>query len=251
MTDAANLPAPSTPMALSRSRSPARMKTIGRLTGALYLFLAIVGGASYFLVSETLIVHGDSAQTTRNILANEGLFRAGVAAWLVTALIDVVLAYLFYWIFAPRVPALALTSMVFRLTYVAIHAAALTNLFDIITLIDQGAAAANPDRMLSLAEAHLNGFMVSLLFFGMHLIIVAGMIFRTGYFPRPLAVLPMFAGLAYIADTFALALLPSTSALSVQIDLGVTVMASVGEIGFLLWLLLAGVNTAAPAGAND
>lgn len=248
MTLAASLPTPPLHREGSDSRSPARMKSIGRLTGALYLLLAIIGGSSYFLVSETLIVHGDAVATTQNILSNEGLFRAGVAAWLVTAMIDIVIAYLFYWIFAPTSPGLALVSMVFRLVYVSVHAAAMTSLFGIISLIDQGAAAAAPDMVLRLAEAHLNGFMVSLLIFGGHLILLAAMIIRTGYVPRLFAVLLTFAGLAYIADTFALALLPSASALSGYINQAVSVLASVGEIGFLLWLLLAGIRTGTPNG---
>ncbi len=243
MTLAASLPAPSRHRDGSGSRSPARMKSIGRLTGALYLLLAIIGGASYFLVSETLIVHGDAAATTQNILSNEGLFRAGVAAWLVTALIDIVIAYLFYWIFAPASPRLALMSMVFRLIYVSVHAAALTSLLGIISLVDQGAAAGMPDTVLRLAEAHLNGFMVSLLIFGVHLMLLAVMIYRTGAVPRLFAVLLMLAGGAYAADTFALALLPTASAASGYIDHAVTTLATAGEIGFLLWLLVAGIRT--------
>lgn len=251
MTLSESVPVPSSRREFPDTRPPAGMKSIGRLTGALYLLLAIIGGGAYFLVSETLIVHGDAAATTQTIVSHEPLFRAGVAAWLVTALIDVVLAYLFYWIFAPATPMLALVSMVFRLAYVAVHAAALTRLFDIITLIDQGAATANPDQVLFLAEAHLNGFMVSLLFFGVHLILLAAMIARTGYMPRLIAILPVLAGLAYLADTFALALLPSTSAMSGYIDLAVTMMASLGEVGFLLWLLFAGLKTATPNRGPD
>jgi len=251
MTLSESVPVPSSRREFPDTRPPAGMKSIGRLTGALYLLLAIIGGGAYFLVSETLIVHGDAAATTQNIISHEPLFRAGVAAWLITALIDVVLAYLFYWIFAPATPKLALVSMVFRLAYVAVHAAALTRLFDIVTLIDQGAATANPDQILFLAEAHLNGFMVSLLFFGVHLILLAAMIARTGYMPRLIAILPVLAGLAYLADTFALALLPSTSAMSGYIDLAVTMMASLGEVGFLLWLLFAGLKTATPNRGPD
>jgi hypothetical protein len=251
MTPSESVPVPSSRRGFPDTRSPAGMTSIGRLTGALYLLLAIIGGASYFLVSETLIVHGDAATTMENIVSHEPLFRAGVAAWLVTALIDVALAYLFYWIFAPATPKLALVSLVFRLAYVAVHAAALTRLFDIITLIDQGAATANPDQILFLAEAHLNGFMVSLLFFGVHLILLAAMIARTDYMPRLIAILPLLAGIAYVADTFALALLPSTSAMSGYIDLAVTVMASLGEIGFLLWLLFAGLSAATPNQGPD
>ncbi|MEZ6001561.1 DUF4386 domain-containing protein [Hyphomonas sp.] len=243
MTSTATYPAHSFRPEIPSHRSPALMKFAGRLTGGLYLLLALIGGSAYFLVSETLIVHGDAATTTHNIIANAGLFRAGAAAWLATALIDIVIAYLLYWIFSPATPRLALMSMVFRLVYVAVHAAALTNLLDIIMLIDQGAASGAPDTVLRLAEAHLNGFMVSLLFFGVHLMILAVMICRTGALPKLFAVLLMLAGLAYAADTFALALLPTASAASGYIDHAVTILATAGEIGFLLWLLVAGFRT--------
>ena len=145
MTSTAAFPMHSLQPAIPAGWSPVRIKSVGRLTGALYLLLALIGGSAYFLVSETLIVHGDAIATTENIVANESLFRAGAAAWFATALIDIVIACLLYWIFAPATPRLALMAMVFRLVYVAVHAAALTNLLDIIMLIDQGTASGAPE----------------------------------------------------------------------------------------------------------
>lgn len=242
MTSAAIHPAYSIRPEIPANRSPALMKSAGRLTGGLYLLLALIGGPAYFLVTEALIVAGDAVATTQNIVSNETLFRLGAAAWLVTALIDIVIAYLLYWIFAPASPRLALMAMVFRLIYVAVHASAMTSLFGIISLIDHGAAAGAPDDVLRLAEAHMNGFMVSLLFFGVHLMIVAAMVYRTGFVPKLFAVLLVLAGLAYSVDTFALALLPTASDVSAYIDQAVTILATAGEIGFLLWLLVAGIK---------
>lgn len=53
----------------------------------------------------------------------------------------------------------------------------------------------------------------------------------------------MLAGFTYAFDTFALALLPTASDASGDIDHAVTILATAGEVGFLLWLLVAGIRT--------
>lgn len=223
--------------------SPDTSKSVGRTIGGLYLMLALIGGPAYFLVNDALVIAGDATATLQNIISNEGMFRASVAAWLVTTLIDIVIACIFYWVFAPAAPRLALATMIFRLAYVAVHAGALTNLFDILTLLDHGVGPVTAQDVLQSAEAHLNGFMVSLLFFGVHLILLAAMIARTRAMHTVFSVLLALAGLAYIVDTFALALLPSASPMSRHIDVMVTTLASLGELGFLSWLLIAGLRT--------
>ena len=156
--------------------------------------------------------------------------------------LDILVALLLYKIFYSRTPQLALVSTIFRLIYVAIHGAALIGFFGIISLFGSTAEEAAREIML-LADFHSNGFMVSLLFFGVHVILVGTMIIKTRMIPRIIGVLMLIAGFAYVADTVLLALVHSDSVISTQIDLFVTMAATVGEVSFLLWLLAFGVRS--------
>ena len=78
-------------------------KTIARITDISQRKAAIVAGIALlimiipailtnFFVFERLIVPGDAAATANNIVASEGLFRAGIISWLIVITCDVVAA---------------------------------------------------------------------------------------------------------------------------------------------------------------
>ena len=50
-----------------------------RAAGVLYLIIIIAGIFAEFFVRQSLIVPGDATATANNIMASEGLFRAGIA----------------------------------------------------------------------------------------------------------------------------------------------------------------------------
>lgn len=67
-----------------------------RLAGWLYLALIPFSVFGFFYVPSVLIVPGDAATTSRNILASELLFRAGTVSWLVGHLILILVALTLY-----------------------------------------------------------------------------------------------------------------------------------------------------------
>ncbi|MGD2179058.1 MAG: DUF4386 domain-containing protein, partial [Anaerolineae bacterium] len=66
------------------------IKTKARMTGALYLIIAIASALAFFVAYEGLIVPGDATATANNIMASEGLFRLGFAGDSITFLMEVV-----------------------------------------------------------------------------------------------------------------------------------------------------------------
>ncbi|MHA7901572.1 MAG: DUF4386 domain-containing protein [Henriciella sp.] len=221
------------------------MNSLARWTGLCYLAIALIGGPAYFIVSEQMIVSDDAVATAQNIIDSELYFRLGTAAWLVTMLLDVLVAYFLYTIFSKNAPRLAVVSTLFRLVYVAIHGAALIGFFGILSLLGPTANEATREIML-LANFHANGFMVSLFFFGIHLMLVGAMIIQTGMVPKFIGGLLLLAGMAYSIDTAFLALSHPESAISGHVDLFVTIAATAGELSFLLWLLVFGVRETPP-----
>src|SRR5438105_6987297 len=60
-----------------------RPKTLARATGLFYLALLATGVFAQGFVADKLIVRGDAAATTANILANRGLYQSAFTIYMV------------------------------------------------------------------------------------------------------------------------------------------------------------------------
>jgi hypothetical protein len=69
------------------------IKNIARFAGLVYVLIAIIAILANSFVLESLIVPGDAATTASNIMANELLFRSGIASFMVLVILDVVMAW--------------------------------------------------------------------------------------------------------------------------------------------------------------
>lgn len=95
-------------------------QTYARIGGVLYLIIIAAGLFAEAFVRDKLIVSSDATATANNILANQSLFRLGVAADLSTFLCAVALAIIFYVLLKPINKTLALLAAFFSLVQDAI-----------------------------------------------------------------------------------------------------------------------------------
>jgi hypothetical protein len=84
------------------------IKKTARITGVLYLIIAIAMGFSFTAAFSNLIVPGDATATANNIMASEGLFRIGFVGDSVTFLSEIVLVVMLYVLFKPVSKTLSL-----------------------------------------------------------------------------------------------------------------------------------------------
>ena len=87
---------------------------------------------------------------------------------------------------------------------------------------------------------HNYGYIIAQVFTGTWLLPLGYLVYKSGYFPRILGLLLMIAGVGYLVDLFVKFLLPDYADL---IEAIVLTPASIGELSFLLWLLIRGVKT--------
>lgn len=218
-----------------------------RVAGVLYLTIIIAGIFAEFVVRQSLIVPGDAAATTSNILASEGLFRLGIAGDLIMIMSDIALALLFYVLLKPVSPALSLLAAFFRLGQAAILGLNLLNLFFVLQLLS-GAdylTIFSADQLDALVLFFLNGhslgYSIGLILFGLSLLVLGYLIFKSGYLPQILGGLLIFAALAYLVDSFAGLLWPNYATYETMFALVVFLPAFIGELSMAVWLLLKGV----------
>src|SRR5438034_3894636 len=72
------------------------LKKAARIAGAIYLSMVVTGPFSLIYVPSKLIVRGNAAATSNNILAHETMFRLSIMADLVGQVIFICLAIAFY-----------------------------------------------------------------------------------------------------------------------------------------------------------
>lgn len=194
----------------------------------------------------TLVAPGDAATTSVNILANETLFRLGMAADLVAFMADAAIAVLLYILLRTAGPALALVAAAFRLiAHPAIAGVNLINHLDALTVLRSagGALALDPAALQTMAmlslDAHRLGYMVAGAFFGVHMVLLGILLTRSDRFPGALGVLLGVAGLAYLAESFTYVLAPSNVGAASAV---LVPAAGIAEVSFSVWLLVRGVR---------
>lgn len=77
------------------------------------------------------------------------------------------------------------------------------------------------------------------IFLGLHLFVLAYLIFKSGYFPRILGILMVLPTLGYLTHGYGSILFPNYEEIFALV---VGVGAVFGELPFFLWLLIRGVN---------
>ncbi len=226
------------------SKEKTNLNKTARIAGFLYLFIAVCGGFAFFAGYENLIVAGDATATANNIIASESIFRIGMAGDAFTFLGEIVLTVLLYNLFKPVNKTLSLIAAYSRLAMTAMIGVNLLNKLIALHLL----SGANyltvfaSDQLNTLALLFLNGYgygsLVWGIFFGLHLLVIGYLIFKSSYFPKILGFLFVFASFGYFIDSFGNILLPQYEAFYT-----VVILATVpAELAFAFWLLIKGVN---------
>lgn len=217
-----------------------------RVGGLGLLLMAVAGIFSLVFVLQGLVVPGDPATTAANVAASDGLLRAGIVAVLVVLVLDVLVAWALDELLAPVNKGLSRLAAWFRLAYAAVHGIALLNLVLVLQLIDGGSLfgafeAGQREALVALLfEAHAYGFLVGLVFFAFHLLLVGYLTFKAAFARHVLGVLVMIAGVVYLADSTAHVLLPNYRDYEALFLVLTAVPATIGELTLTFWLLYKG-----------
>jgi hypothetical protein len=178
------------------------LRTYGKVAGLLLLVTAVAGGFGEAYAPMKLIVAGNAAATAENVRAHELFFRLGFAVYLIEAVCDVALAFVFYVLLRPVRQDLALLSAFFGLVSTALFGVAEFFYLGASLVLDDPHAVRLLFRAYSLCGA---AFMV---FYGIASLIRGYLMFRSGYIPRLVGVVLAIAGVGFIGKCFAAVLAP-------------------------------------------
>jgi hypothetical protein len=219
---------------------------MARVAGLLYVLIFVTAGFAEGFVRASVLVPGDAAATAANVVAAEGLFRLGVVADLVAFSADAVVAVLLYVLLRPVSRTVALTAAALRL--VAHPAIASLNTLNLVVALElltgaEYATALGPEQVNALAllllVAHGYGYLVAGVFFGLHLLVLGYLLYRSELFPAVLGVLIAIAALGYLTESLTFLLVPAYESLASTL---VLVTAVVGEMALALYLVVRGTR---------
>ena len=186
-----------------------------------------------------LVIAGDIEQTTRNISAHGHLFLAAILCYLINFIGDIVVAWALYVLLAPVHRSISLLAAWFQLVYAGIGLVGVSKLvaaYNLLNMPDYLAAfGAGPlhAQVMLLLHSFRYDWALGLVLFGIHLILVGWLIFRSGYVPKILGILLVINGVGWVIDSVGPYFFPNA-------NFGFTFATFFGEVFFMLWLLIRG-----------
>jgi hypothetical protein len=217
----------------------------GRVAGFWYLLLVVIGPLRLIYIPSKLFVHGNATATANNIAAHEWLFRFGIVADLVAAVILIFLVLAFYRLFKDVDQNLAVLVVILGGVMPAvIYLVNAVSDFGALTAVrgaDFLSAFDKPQRdalaMLFL-RLHDHQNTAAEILWGLWLLPLAILVYRSRFLPRFLGVWLVINGFAYVIMSFTGVLLP-------QYQNKVFIIsqpALFGELALMLWLVIKGAK---------
>jgi len=230
-----------TPADTTRRAPGLTQRSAALISGGALLVMVIAAPFAEMYAFPKLIVPYKPAETARNIIAHQGLFTGAIFAFFLTFFLDVVLSWSLYVLLRPVNEALSLLTAWLRLTYSIIALVALNNLITVHRLltIPDYLNVFQPEQLHAQAmlsvRAFKNHWYFGLIFFGAHLLLLAYLVYKSGYIPRIFGILLAITGLGYLLTSLRPYLMPD-----VNIDFAMYTF--YGELAFMLWLLIRGAR---------
>src|SRR2546428_10050386 len=215
-----------------------------RIAGATYLLL-LVAPLRLVYIPSVLFVHGNATATANNIAAHEWLFRLGIVGDLLTGTFSIFVTLALYRLLKEVDKNLAALMVILgSLMVVPIYflntlndAAALLLVRgeEFLSVFDKAQRDALAMLFLRL---HDHGIVANEIFWGLWLFPLAVLVYRSGFLPRLLGVWLIINGFAYLIVSFTGLLWPQYE----NMVSNFTFPALLGELVFMLWLVIKGAK---------
>ena len=221
-----------------------------KVVGLSYLFALPPAIFAEFYVRTQLIAFDNVAQTARNIMAHDRLFRLGIASNLTVFAVDVVLIMALYVVLMPVNRSLALLATGWGLIETATLVVVTLSDFDVLRTLTSAdyLHAFEANQLQALARlsisAHADAYNVGLVLAGLRSTAFCYLWFKSRFIPRALAAWGMVASFLMGACAFSFIIFPEFARVIPVEIYGAPIFFFEMTMGF--WLLLKGLP---PSGA--
>jgi hypothetical protein len=221
------------------------IKKTARIAGVLYLIIFFASPLAFMIGKGSILVPGDAAATANNLMASESLFRAGIAAETIVFIVETILAAILFVLLKPVSQSLSLAAAFARLGEAIVQAVNLLPSILAFLLLSGGSylTVFGPEQLDALVLLSLNAFEYMILvwgfFFGLHLLLLGYLVYKSGYFPWLFGALLVLSSFGYLIESYGKFMAPQHAELFSTI---VLVLGVLGELPFTIYLLWKGIN---------
>ena len=216
-----------------------------RVAGLLYIVASVVGAVRLIYIPNTLIVAGNAAATANNIAGHESLFRWGIVSYLLASILFIFVTLALYQLLKGVDQALAVVMVIlgslmpvpifFVNTANDVAALQFARGADFLSVLDKTQREAFAMLFLNL---HHQLDLANAMFWGLWLLPLGLLVYRSRFLPRFLGVWLMTGCFAYLALSVSGLVFPRLE--DKVFDIGQPLR--LGEVATMLWLVIMGVN---------
>lgn len=217
------------------------MNKTARIAGFLYLLFVPLAFFGFPYGPTHLFVPGDAAITANNIMAAASQFRLSIVINLFGALLNVFVVLALYRLLKAVNKNVAALMVVFILLSTPIGMLNELNHIAILLFLN-GADYLRPFTASQLQalvpffhDLHQYGLNIDKVFWGLWLLPMGYLVFKSGFLPKILGLLLIVGGVGWLTEFLTALLLPNGG-------VKIVMFTSWGEVLFPLWLLVKGVN---------
>ena len=220
------------------------IKTTARLAGLLYVVMSIIMVFSYMYLPAKFMVPGDAAATARKITDAALLYRFGILGDLVAQILFIFVVLTLYQLFKDVSRTHARVMVVLVCVGVAAEIVNLaTHLAPLILLsgADYLSVFTKPELdALAMGSLRLGNSLGQMLLaiWGLWLFPFGLLTIKSGFFPRVLGILLMFAGVAYVVSCVTSIVFPAYLSVVSKVMMPLYF----GELPIVIWLLVMGAK---------
>lgn len=217
------------------------IKKSARTAGLLYLLQIPLGVFGIMYIPKAILVTGNIAATMTNIVTNEFVVRLSIVSALICALVTVFTANYIYKVLTPVNKIYARWILLFTIIVAPISMLNELNYIAILQLLTDSEYAYlfTPDQLNNvvalLLDIHHYGLQIIGIFFGLWLLPMGYLVYKSTYIPKFIGIFLMITCLGYLIDFVTSFLFP---------DFGIVISEYtwIGEVMMVVWLLVKGIN---------
>jgi hypothetical protein len=220
-------------------------KRLARIAGVLYLGVGIFGGFAEGFVDPKMYSAGNAVATAANVVAHQELVRLGVIAHLLDGTFFVFVALALYSLLQhvnKNVARAMVVLVVLASGIICLNAVfqfeALRVATGSVNLASLGHVGSNA-MVLMLLDIQHYGTLIAQVFFGLWLVPLGYLTYKSGWFPKALSTVLVVGGVCYLIDLLAAFLIPDFSK---QAGTIITIPSAIAEIWMVGYLLFVGIK---------
>jgi hypothetical protein len=213
-------------------------RKIALIAGFSILIMAVIAGFAYSFVFKNIYVLNNANTTLSNLNDSKILFRIMIVSFVIILILDVIVAWALYVFFKEDSEILSMLSSWFRLIYAAVLGVSLSGLSSVLPL--SNVVLPNESSVMSGLQTFLDVWSLGLIIFGCHLFVLGLIVVSSGFVPKIIGILIMFASFCYIITNIFNQVDPNYGQYKSIVDILLSLPMAIGELGLAIWLLLKG-----------